>query len=53
MEEGEGLESPWTPCARSGSQQATAWGHCLRLGLHLFQAFHVFEVEANVEEAQV
>lgn len=54
MEEGgEGLESPWTPWAKSGPPLAATGGHCLGLGSHLFQALHVLEVEADVEEAQV
>ena len=50
---GEGLESPWTPWAKSGPPLAATGGHCLGLGSHLFQALHVLEVEADVEEAQV
>lgn len=49
---GEGLESPWTPWARSGPLGCHR-GRCLQPGSHLFQALHVFEVEANIEEAQV
>lgn len=49
MEEGgEGLESPWTPLARSGLRWPP-WGCCLGRGPHLFQALHVLEVETDVE----
>lgn len=40
------LGQAWPPTGRHGE-------HCLRSGSHLFQALHVLEVEANVEEAQV
>lgn len=54
MEEGgERLESPWTPWARPGPPTDCHGEHYFSLGTHLFQALHVLEVEANVEEAQV
>lgn len=40
------LGQVWPPTGCHGE-------HCLRSGSHLFQALHVLEVEANVEEAQV
>uniref|UniRef100_M3Z7H5 Uncharacterized protein n=1 Tax=Mustela putorius furo TaxID=9669 RepID=M3Z7H5_MUSPF len=41
----------WTSPAPLGRH--CGGGHCLGLGSHLFQALHVLEVEADVEEAQV
>jgi hypothetical protein len=49
MEGGGGAAEPWTPCARSGPPLAAEGGR----ESHLFQALHVLEVEADVEEAQV
>lgn len=39
---GPGLAPHWPP-----------WGALPQAGSHLFQALHVLEVEANIEEAQV
>lgn len=53
MEEGrEGLESPG-PLTRVRPQGARVLPLQQRTGPHLFQAVHVFEVEADVEQTQV
>ena len=51
-EEGRGWRA-LGPLGPVWPQSQLPWGHCFRPGSHLFQAFHVLEVEADVEEAQV